>query len=182
MCRAASRLPIHTAHLATVVSVGRIGSRGVVALVAVLVVTAGGCSDDESPSSAPTAPAPPSSDQVPLEVGLLQPGDCFNGLDRDDVEVTVVPCANAHGAEMTGRFLLDGEEFPGEDEVLEQAEEGCLAIFEDYAGQPAEETELRFTELTPTESQWEAGAREVACIVLPPEAGELTRSSVRDGV
>ena len=151
------------------------------ALVLAALLAAAGCSDDEETRGpAPTAPAPPSSDEVPLEAGLLREGDCFNGLDEEEIEVTVVPCTEEHSAEVTGRFALEGEEFPGEDEVVEQAEEGCLIIFEDYVGQAAEDTAFRFTEITPTEEQWDAGSREVVCLVLSPERGEVATSSVRD--
>jgi hypothetical protein len=68
--------------------------------------------------------------------------------------------------------LPDGD-FPGEEAVVEQADESCTAEFESFVGLPYEESALYLSYLTPSEETWPAGDREVLCTVYDP-AGDTT--------
>lgn len=109
-------------------------------------------------------------------------GDCY--LDDSDVEdaelsevfrVAAVPCDEPHDNEVYAIFDLPDGEFPGQDELIRLADEGCHESFAEFAGVGLYETRLDLTYLFPTEQSWARGDREVACAVFDP-AGQLEAS------
>lgn len=118
----------------------------------------------------------------------LSVGDCVDDpieAQSDDlVEVEAVedvPCDEPHEAEVYALVDLPGTDsavFPGEDSIAQQADQECLARFEEYVGTTYEQSTLAYSYYMPTAQSWDAGDREVACLVADYE-GELITGSVR---
>lgn len=113
------------------------------------------------------------------EVPTAEVGECVtNDVETGGLvsELDTVSCTETHKAELYDKFDLEGDSFPGAEEVNSQAQEGCQSAFEDYVGTPAGESEIFFTAVTPTEETWnEADDREVLCFAFLP-GGDLTES------
>lgn len=114
-----------------------------------------------------------------LQVFDLQPGDCFDLKDPTEEEVVAVeakPCTEPHQYEMFLITSLPDGEYPGEAEFLGLLERECLSPFAEFVGIGLEESRLDIFWLTPTESGWAAGDREMRCAVFDPFDEELTES------
>ena len=106
-------------------------------------------------------------------------GECFQDPEETDEvgELDKVDCDEAHDNEVIAVFDLEGDDFPGADEVQSQAEEGCVGEFEDYVGSTFEESDLDLFTITPTEETWdEADDREVICSVYALDESPLEGS------
>lgn len=163
---------------------------GLVATGAWLLVTGVGATvvtqRDTDPISAPTtppvettvpaettAPAPSDSPAETVEADLvgansLVPGDCIQDLANDGGTVErlpVVPCEAEHEAEVYATFDVPDGDWPGEDVVTEQSQDGCaerLASFPEADDDP--ETTAFY--LFPTEASWADGDRKVICMAF----------------
>jgi hypothetical protein len=112
----------------------------------------------------------------------LEVGQCVE-LDTDATEISTLPlvdCDETHQGEVY--FVTDlegGDTFPGQDAVIERGQELCVGEpFEDYVGTPYLRSALEIFTVYPTEETWDAGDREVSCLVIRPDGGDMT-SSVR---
>ena len=114
--------------------------------------------------------------EVATEAAL---GECFQDpADSDEVgELDKVDCGDAHDNEVIAVFDLDGDDFPGVDEVQSQAEEGCIEEFEPYVGSTYEDSDLDLFTITPTEETWDAADdREVICSVFALDGSQVEGS------
>ena len=103
----------------------------------------------------------------------LEVGDCLLvaqvGERADDVPV--IDCAEPHEAEVyavvepASYAELTGYDA---DAVVAAAEEQCVALFEDYVGEPYRTSPLDVFYTYPLEDRWEVGVREVVCAVWAP--------------
>lgn len=113
-----------------------------------------------------------------LSVYELRTGDCFDGGERVAEaiggertvrEVTAVPCEDPHDNEVFAVFSHPaGEEaaFPGEEEINDFAQDGCLERFPDYVGEPYEESPLELALIAPGAESWEEeDDRAIVCIL-----------------
>ncbi len=109
------------------------------------------------------------------DVFAIRVGDCLNEASGEVVsEVPVVPCDQPHDEEVFFDFELEGTDYPGDDAVQTQANDGCLAQFEPFVGLAYESSSLDFYPYTPTQESWEqAGDRVVSCVIWDP-AGQVT--------
>jgi len=120
------------------------------------------------------------------DVFSLAVGDCLDGLDGDlHAGVATVPCSAGHDWEVYSLTALDstefpGDEFPGTDVIVAEAEERCGAAFGPFVGLPEAEatsSDLGYTYVTPTEGDWaEGGHRTIVCLIgdmAGPVAGTL---------
>lgn len=115
-----------------------------------------------------------------LSAFSLAEGDCITDLDSLGTtvsDVPVVPCDQEHEAEIYHLFDLPDGDFPAET-LDADAQEGCTAAFEDYFGEPYEESALSITYLTPSAESWEQDDQEVVCIALTPADGATDGSEV----
>src|ERR1700712_4253175 len=65
----------------------------------------------------------------------LEVGDCFNEQTDEVVsDVPTVPCTDAHDYEGYANIPIDRDPYPGDDELTNLADEGCLAPFGAYIG------------------------------------------------
>ena len=110
----------------------------------------------------------------------LRIGDCIHWPGDDDtVEVTSVegvPCEQPHDGEVYGRFDLDAAGFSPA-RVESEGADGCLDLWEPAIGTVWEEDpDLDISTMVPTAESWDAGDREVLCIVVPVDGRPRTGS------
>jgi Septum formation len=118
----------------------------------------------------------------------LAVGDCFDDGDMalsgvEEVgEVPLVECAEPHDNEVYAVINVDGEAFPGEIAIQEQADEVCFDAFDPFVGLDYQSSVLDFGWLVPTADSWDMGDRVVACFVyrldLAQVSGTLENSSI----
>jgi Domain of unknown function (DUF4190)/Septum formation len=91
-------------------------------------------------------------------------GDCVNDLEETTMEVSVevVPCSQAHDAEVISSFELPGSDYPGEDSIFRVADRRCSRELDAVAGAQGGEPFYFY----PTEQSWGTGDRQVNCIAL----------------
>lgn len=102
-----------------------------------------------------------------IAVSSLRPGDCVNGLETGQIGLTVpaVPCSEPHEAEVYSVFdVTQGGAWPGEDPVIQEAEDRCLRELEDNFPDEYADNQVDIFYLHPSEATWRAGDREVICL------------------
>ncbi|MFH8800134.1 DUF4190 domain-containing protein [Streptomyces sp. NPDC017936] len=112
----------------------------------------------------------------------LAEGDCFDvpgDTFREDVyDVDEVPCAEEHDGEVFGTIPLPGNDYPGDDQVGDTAEDQCWRLRDGYAMDPwalGDDVDVYY--LTPTRESWRWGDREITCVFADAdERGTLTGS------
>lgn len=114
-------------------------------------------------------------DDFLFELGV---GDCLDDvLDTGVVdEEDAIPCEEPHDLEVYAALDLPDGEYPGE-EVYEQADLECVEEFEIFTAESYEESPLDFLSITPNEEGWEAGDREVICLLYDVAGEKLTGSA-----
>jgi hypothetical protein len=97
----------------------------------------------------------------------FEAGECTNDdLSGNIGEIDTVDCDDEHTAEAFAQFDLDGDDFPGADEVSTQATEGCQGDrFEDYVGLDYQSSIYLVNVITPTEETWDNDDRTVICVI-----------------
>lgn len=106
------------------------------------------------------------------DVFAIRVGDCLNtddSLDEDIGSVPTVPCSDPHADEVFSSFVIDEPTYPGTDEIISMADEGCRAEFEGFIGTPWADSEIDYWPMYPSEGSWKDGDREVLCMVWDPE-------------
>jgi hypothetical protein len=111
--------------------------------------------------------AEPDADGEEAGVFTIQVGDCLNGHVEGEVStVERIDCAEPHDSEAYASVLLDDGEYPGDDAVVEQADEACFDEFETFVGLSYDDSVLTFSYYYPTPESWDSGDREVVCLIL----------------
>lgn len=98
----------------------------------------------------------------------FEAGECTNdSLTGSISEIETVDCDEVHTAEAYAQFDLEGDDFPGADEVQTLAFEGCVGDrFEDYVGISYEESIFDIGVIPPSEQSWNDGDdRTVICVI-----------------
>lgn len=120
------------------------------------------------------------------EIGAfrIRLGDCFNSaLDGDFESVDGVPCTGPHDEEVYFAFNLPDGPWPGEQAVIDQASEGCLAQFESFVGMAYEDSIYGAGPIRPTEGSWEElDDREVLCVISNYDGTKKTGTAKDTGV
>ena len=110
-----------------------------------------------------------------FELGV---GDCFDDPDAAEEavsDVAVVDCDEPHDNEVYEVFALADGDFPGDEAVREQADQGCVAAFDAFVGTPYLDSELDYAWLVPTQESWDQGDdRTVVCVVYDLSLEPLT--------
>jgi hypothetical protein len=125
---------------------------------------------------------------TPGAVGVFDAkvGDCFSDeLPTDQVtqvtNVDAVPCDQPHTNEVFAVFDLPDGEYPGDDAVSRQSEEGCVERFADFVGADYQSSRLVVNFLLPTRQSWDVqDDREVVCAISDP-SGPLEGSVADTG-
>jgi hypothetical protein len=118
----------------------------------------------------------------------LAVGDCFDDGDmalegvEEVEEVPLVECSEPHDNEVYAVVTVDGEVFPGEEAIQDQADQVCHDDFDPFVGLDYQSSVLDFGWLVPTADSWDMGDRVVACFVyrmdLEKVTGTLEGSSI----
>ncbi len=118
-----------------------------------------------------------------VQANELDVGACVADEDAlNDAEIDTVSCDDEHGFELIAKFDLDGDDYPGDDVVRADAEEGCQGDrFSEYVGQTYDEAaDVVVTPIPPSEDTWDGAAdRTVLCFAHAPDA-EPTTGSLQD--
>ena len=121
-----------------------------------------------------------------VDAFTIRVGDCFNDqstMSGEVSDVPGVPCEEPHDNEVYATFGLPPGAWPGEDQVTELSDEGCLDRFESAIGATYEESVLVVTTLFPTEASWDRRKdREVVCIAYHMDLDKLTGSVLNSGM
>ena len=106
----------------------------------------------------------------------LREGDCVNVRgDGPNASVARVACDSPHSAEVFFVATLDEPASDAADAVEVAAEEACLFMFWDFAGEHYYESSLEARWLVPSADAWDQGERTAVCLVQSPE-GDVTGS------
>jgi hypothetical protein len=107
----------------------------------------------------------------------LQPGDCFDEPGAPDAatdearlvgEIEEVSCDAPHDGEVFARFDLPDAAYPGETDVIDEADRRCLAQLSRYtmdAWRLAQEADYSY--YYPAKGNWSFGDRSVVCVLTP---------------
>ncbi|SDQ48758.1 septum formation family protein [Microbacterium sp. cf332] len=110
------------------------------------------------------------------DVFAIRVGDCMLFSDSDATEVTeapTVPCSDPHDLEAFYAEDITGDDFPGIEGAQAQAEQVCADAFSTFVGTAYEESVLDFNYYVPTAGSWDAGDREILCLIGDPQ-GQVT--------
>lgn len=120
------------------------------------------------------------------EVGVftLNVGDCLGDVPLEEISsVTELSCENSHIYEIYHAFDISGDVYPGNDEVVSEAQEKCLDEFEGFVGIVYEDSALEISYLYPTSDSWTLGNdREVLCMVLNLDGSSRSGSAEGLGI
>jgi hypothetical protein len=113
----------------------------------------------------------------------LEVGDCIEDeTSLNDSGLATIDCGDDHTLELIGRFDVEGDDYPGEDELRAQGDERCTGdLFEEYVGAPYDpEGDVLVTAVLPSEDSWSDGDdRTILCFAHAPDLAE-TDASVED--
>lgn len=112
------------------------------------------------------------------DVFTIKVGDCIaEGTGTTEVtEVPTVPCSDPHDTEVYFDFDIEGSDYPGEDAIFAQADQGCLDAFAPFLGIAYEESMYDFSYYYPTEGSWGQGDHLISCLILDPAGAQITGS------
>lgn len=130
-----------------------------VAIGVAIVAIVTGCAGDEGEAPAEGLPTEP----FVLDVSV---GDCFDRPQSPDVtKVPTVDCDEPHDFEAYAILELEGDSYPGEEQLAAEAAALCREPFAGYVGVPASDSGLVIVPVTPTLENWERDERTVTCTV-----------------
>lgn len=110
------------------------------------------------------------------DVFSVRIGDCINLTSEasESFTVPIVPCDEPHDAEAYAAMDLEGENHPGDDAVMAEADAFCLDEFSTFIGMPYENSELLMNYFYPSEESWAQGDREILCLAYGLEGEKVT--------
>lgn len=115
----------------------------------------------------------------------LAVGDCFDNTSEvgggEISDVPIVDCSEPHDNEVFHIFEVADGEYPGDEALVAQAQETCVPAFEEYVGTDLASSRLEIFPITPTESSWSDGDREVVCALYDVELAKLEGSMQDSG-
>ncbi len=97
----------------------------------------------------------------------LADGDCVSDANLSDVvALTLVDCSEAHTYEVYASLVLDDGPYPGDADIIDDADEFCEDAFEPFVGVAYSSSSLLVENLWPTEQSWtDWGDRLVTCAI-----------------
>ena len=124
------------------------------------------------------APSPTPTGPPEVSVLDLAVGDCLDthGKPRISETVPVVDCSVEHDSEAYASITVDGDDFPGDESIKAQAQQGCVDAFATFAGIAYDDSTLDYVYYYPTAGSWAAGDRRILCLIIDPKAGQVTGS------
>ncbi len=137
----------------------------------VVGLSACGSDDDEPARDDETDEVTEAGDADVFEMAV---GDCLpddSSATGEVTEVPVVPCEEPHASEVFYSYIIEGDELPDPTAMETIVNDQCLSNFESFVGLPYDQSALTVTWLEPTAGSWDAGDRELLCIVADPAGG-----------
>jgi hypothetical protein len=128
----------------------------------------------EPATSAPADPTDPAD--IPVSIGALGVGKCFDDTAKHDAEVLTRTCGVPHDAEVIGREDLPKRPYPGERAVSDSAQQACDAVFTSYIGISPYKSRFDSSFFYPDKDSWDSGDREVICVVYDSGGYTITGS------
>jgi hypothetical protein len=125
-----------------------------------------------------TTTAAAGADPGPTSVFALSVGDCVTdeaGATGEVESVTIVDCGQPHELEVFHRHDIEGESLPDATGIDTLVREQCLPTFEQFVGLDLDSSALDVHYFSPTSDSWDAGDRELLCLVTDP-SGPVTGS------
>jgi hypothetical protein len=129
-------------------------------------------------AEATTTTAGTGADPQPTTVFALSVGDCVTdeaGAEGEVESVTIVDCGQPHELEVFHRHDIEGESLPDATGIDTLVREQCLPAFEQFVGLDLDSSALDVHYFSPTSDSWDAGDRELLCLVTDP-SGPVTGS------
>jgi Septum formation len=108
-------------------------------------------------------PAHAATPPLRATVFRLRPGECFDSSPNGIAGAHVVPCAQAHDAEVYGTFRVAGQRWPGTAALGTQARLGCQSRLSGYLNPQLATSGLAETYAYPNQGAWAAGVHTVIC-------------------
>jgi hypothetical protein len=122
----------------------------------------------------------PSDGGEDTDVFTIKVGDCLNdgGAEGEVSTVEKIDCASPHDSEAFASVMLEDGDFPGDSELVSQADAICTGEeFENFVGLSYEESVLAYSYYYPTAESWESGDREVLCLIVEvDENGDVVKT------
>lgn len=110
------------------------------------------------------------------DVFSLRVGDCVDtdsSMSGEISSLPAIPCDQSHTDEVYFSYMIDGEEFRGEDAIIAEAEQKCVPAFETFVGIGYQDSVLEYWPMYPSEGSWSDGDREVLCLAYDPSAATV---------
>ena len=109
----------------------------------------------------------PTAANTDADVFSIKVGDCLNDATASGTVTTapIVPCSQPHDSEAYKSIIMADGDFPGEDAVKSQADQGCADAFPDFVGIAYEDSNLSISYYFPTSDSWSNGDREILCTI-----------------
>lgn len=121
----------------------------------------------------------PGDTDSPREIGSVDfsVGNCLESVDGDGTSFTHLPCADPHAAEVIYTYEPSGGAYPGEDAIVEEANDTCLDEVSLTVPVGVDTSNLTYDFWYPDATAWDSGDRSVAC-VLVGDGVDLTGSAI----
>lgn len=144
----------------------------VVALIVILIVAAALSTPQRSSTTGQI------TQKGTASVFTLRTGDCFQnpGTQAVVTTVTVVPCTQAHNAQVFAQFpATGGSSYPGLAALREQAKQGCRSRVATNINRSLVTNSMTIQFLYPESDSWASGERAIRCLIVDSSA-DLTQS------
>jgi hypothetical protein len=168
-----------------------LGALPPLAIIVVMLVAFTSCGDDDAGSASTTTAPPTTVAAAPtteppgeqIDAVDLESGQCFDYRDAtDDEGVTVealfrVDCALPHDNEVYAivtHAAARTEPYPGDDALVDFADDQCFAQFEPFVGKQYELSNLEIGHIRPSGESWAERDRTIYCFVFDRDAEKLT--------
>ena len=111
------------------------------------------------------------------DVFALAVGDCVtdSSLEGEVSEVSIIDCGQPHTSEVYHSFQMTDSSLPDQTGIETIVQDQCLPSFESFVGVDYPSSALDVSYLAPTQDSWDAGDRELLCLIYDP-AGDVTGS------
>jgi hypothetical protein len=151
----------------------------------------GTAADEPAEAPAPTGAAATDESAETVDTFDVKTGDCIlypkeqqqaleqaTAATEAPMDVETVPCDRPHDSEVYAIFDLPDGDFPGEEEVIAAADEGCFNEFEPFVGNSYDNSVLDIEYFFPSQESWSFdGDRQVTCMVYHLEGEPLVGSA-----
>jgi hypothetical protein len=107
----------------------------------------------------------------------LAVGQCWNDASQVQTEISdvaTVECSEPHDNEVAFVGTLDGDDYPGDAEIVQQAQERCATEVANYVDADLDALGLLPYPLYPSEDSWNSGSHKLICSVYQASLEKIT--------